>query len=81
MYVITHPIKKKKKDYFQLTAQPNSIWDFYVKVTPNFIWKLQLLDNETSLQTLICNLQEENRMLKQKVAHVSTFILLQINIC
>ncbi|KAL9852888.1 TNFAIP3-interacting protein 2 [Geothlypis trichas] len=30
----------------------------------------QLLDNETSLQTLICNLQEENRMLKQKVAHV-----------
>uniref|UniRef100_U3K5F0 TNFAIP3-interacting protein 2 n=1 Tax=Ficedula albicollis TaxID=59894 RepID=U3K5F0_FICAL len=30
----------------------------------------QLLDNETSLQALICNLQEENRMLKQKVAHV-----------
>ncbi|XP_005485760.2 TNFAIP3-interacting protein 2 isoform X1 [Zonotrichia leucophrys gambelii] len=30
----------------------------------------QLLDNETSLQSLICNLQEENRMLKQKVAHV-----------
>ncbi|NWT22264.1 TNIP2 protein, partial [Cardinalis cardinalis] len=26
--------------------------------------------NETSLQSLICNLQEENRMLKQKVAHV-----------
>ncbi|NWW82034.1 TNIP2 protein, partial [Climacteris rufus] len=31
---------------------------------------LPLLDNETSLQALICNLQEENRMLKQKVAHV-----------
>uniref|UniRef100_A0A8C5T7B3 TNFAIP3-interacting protein 2 n=1 Tax=Malurus cyaneus samueli TaxID=2593467 RepID=A0A8C5T7B3_9PASS len=30
----------------------------------------QLLDNEKSLQALICNLQEENRMLKQKVAHV-----------
>ncbi|XP_059701288.1 TNFAIP3-interacting protein 2 isoform X1 [Haemorhous mexicanus] len=30
----------------------------------------QILDNETSLQSLICNLQEENRMLKQKVAHV-----------
>ncbi|RLW09166.1 hypothetical protein DV515_00002992 [Chloebia gouldiae] len=30
----------------------------------------QLLGNETSLQALICNLQEENRMLKQKVAHV-----------
>ncbi|KAM7112973.1 TNFAIP3-interacting protein 2 [Ciconia maguari] len=30
----------------------------------------QLLDNETSLQSLICNLQDENRMLKQKVAHV-----------
>ncbi|NXV00354.1 TNIP2 protein, partial [Cettia cetti] len=30
----------------------------------------QLLDNETSLQALVCNLQEENRMLKQKVAHV-----------
>ncbi|XP_015479955.2 TNFAIP3-interacting protein 2 [Parus major] len=30
----------------------------------------QLSDNETSLQALICNLQEENRMLKQKVAHV-----------
>uniref|UniRef100_A0A8D2PJK7 TNFAIP3 interacting protein 2 n=1 Tax=Zosterops lateralis melanops TaxID=1220523 RepID=A0A8D2PJK7_ZOSLA len=30
----------------------------------------QLLDNETSLQALICNLREENRMLKQKVAHV-----------
>ncbi|KAM6401925.1 TNFAIP3-interacting protein 2 isoform 1-T2 [Pluvialis apricaria] len=30
----------------------------------------QLLDNETSLQALICNLQDENRMLKQKVAHV-----------
>ncbi|NXK98473.1 TNIP2 protein, partial [Formicarius rufipectus] len=29
-----------------------------------------LLDNETSLQALICNLQDENRMLKQKVAHV-----------
>ncbi|NXP17338.1 TNIP2 protein, partial [Scytalopus superciliaris] len=26
--------------------------------------------NETSLQALICNLQDENRMLKQKVAHV-----------
>ncbi|NXW46293.1 TNIP2 protein, partial [Nyctiprogne leucopyga] len=30
----------------------------------------QLLDNETSLQALICNLQDENRMLKEKVAHV-----------
>ncbi|KFP68938.1 TNFAIP3-interacting protein 2, partial [Cariama cristata] len=30
----------------------------------------QLLDNETSLQALICNLQDENRMLKHKVAHV-----------
>ncbi|KAM6313551.1 TNFAIP3-interacting protein 2 [Aegotheles albertisi] len=30
----------------------------------------QLLDNETSLQALICNLQDENRMLKQKVTHV-----------
>ncbi|NXR05896.1 TNIP2 protein, partial [Semnornis frantzii] len=30
----------------------------------------QLLDTETSLQALICNLQDENRMLKQKVAHV-----------
>ncbi|PKU41916.1 tnfaip3-interacting protein hypothetical protein [Limosa lapponica baueri] len=30
----------------------------------------QLLDNQTSLQALICNLQDENRMLKQKVAHV-----------
>ncbi|XP_025968589.1 TNFAIP3-interacting protein 2 isoform X1 [Dromaius novaehollandiae] len=30
----------------------------------------QLLDNETSLQALICKLQDENRMLKQKVAHV-----------
>ncbi|RMC14407.1 hypothetical protein DUI87_09503 [Hirundo rustica rustica] len=30
----------------------------------------QLLDNEASLQALICNLREENRMLKQKVAHV-----------
>ncbi|XP_009998594.1 PREDICTED: TNFAIP3-interacting protein 2 [Chaetura pelagica] len=30
----------------------------------------QLLDNETSLQALIGNLQDENRMLKQKVAHV-----------
>ncbi|XP_064305067.1 TNFAIP3-interacting protein 2 isoform X1 [Phalacrocorax carbo] len=30
----------------------------------------QVLDNETSLQALICNLQDENRMLKQKVAHV-----------
>ncbi|XP_059674097.1 TNFAIP3-interacting protein 2 isoform X1 [Gavia stellata] len=30
----------------------------------------QLLDNGTSLQALICNLQDENRMLKQKVAHV-----------
>ncbi|KAM6267668.1 LOW QUALITY PROTEIN: TNFAIP3-interacting protein 2 [Spheniscus humboldti] len=30
----------------------------------------QLLDNETSLQALICNLQDENRMLKQKVSHV-----------
>ncbi|XP_074678072.1 TNFAIP3-interacting protein 2 [Strix aluco] len=30
----------------------------------------QLLDNDTSLQALICNLQDENRMLKQKVAHV-----------
>ncbi|NWI65250.1 TNIP2 protein, partial [Todus mexicanus] len=28
------------------------------------------LYNETSLQALICNLQDENRMLKQKVAHV-----------
>ncbi|NXG61534.1 TNIP2 protein, partial [Hemiprocne comata] len=27
-------------------------------------------NNETSLQALICNLQDENRMLKQKVAHV-----------
>ncbi|XP_037990139.1 TNFAIP3-interacting protein 2 isoform X2 [Motacilla alba alba] len=33
----------------------------------------QLLDNETSLQALICNLQEENRMLKQKVAHVLVY--------
>ncbi|NWX14351.1 TNIP2 protein, partial [Aegotheles bennettii] len=31
---------------------------------------LLLLYNETSLQALICNLQDENRMLKQKVAHV-----------
>uniref|UniRef100_A0A8B9NU99 TNFAIP3-interacting protein 2 n=1 Tax=Accipiter nisus TaxID=211598 RepID=A0A8B9NU99_9AVES len=30
----------------------------------------QVLDNETSLQALICTLQDENRMLKQKVAHV-----------
>ncbi|NXY82403.1 TNIP2 protein, partial [Alcedo cyanopectus] len=30
----------------------------------------QLLDNGTSLQALISNLQDENRMLKQKVAHV-----------
>ncbi|XP_068799634.1 TNFAIP3-interacting protein 2 isoform X2 [Struthio camelus] len=30
----------------------------------------QLSDNETSLQALICKLQDENRMLKQKVAHV-----------
>ncbi|NXL58365.1 TNIP2 protein, partial [Chordeiles acutipennis] len=30
----------------------------------------QLSDNETSLQALICNLQDENRMLKEKVAHV-----------
>ncbi|XP_014791516.1 PREDICTED: TNFAIP3-interacting protein 2 [Calidris pugnax] len=30
----------------------------------------QLLDNETSLQALVCNLRDENRMLKQKVAHV-----------
>ncbi|KAI6069688.1 TNFAIP3-interacting protein 2 [Aix galericulata] len=30
----------------------------------------QVLDNETSLQTLICKLQDENKMLKQKVAHV-----------
>ncbi|NXN96955.1 TNIP2 protein, partial [Rhinopomastus cyanomelas] len=30
----------------------------------------ELLDNEASLQALICKLQEENRMLKQKVAHV-----------
>ncbi|XP_061848875.1 TNFAIP3-interacting protein 2 isoform X2 [Colius striatus] len=30
----------------------------------------QLLDNVPSLQALICNLQDENRMLKQKVAHV-----------
>ncbi|NXF87252.1 TNIP2 protein, partial [Eubucco bourcierii] len=29
-----------------------------------------LTSNETSLQALICNLQDENRMLKQKVAHV-----------
>ncbi|NWZ25212.1 TNIP2 protein, partial [Asarcornis scutulata] len=29
-----------------------------------------VLDNETSLQTLICKLQDENKMLKQKVAHV-----------
>ncbi|NXS06256.1 TNIP2 protein, partial [Neodrepanis coruscans] len=35
-----------------------------------FLQLLRLLDNETSLQTLICNLQDENRMLKQKVAHV-----------
>uniref|UniRef100_A0A8C0VR80 TNFAIP3 interacting protein 2 n=1 Tax=Cyanistes caeruleus TaxID=156563 RepID=A0A8C0VR80_CYACU len=33
----------------------------------------QLSDNETSLQALICNLQEENRMLKQKVAHVLVY--------
>ncbi|KAM6135627.1 TNFAIP3-interacting protein 2 [Phoenicopterus ruber ruber] len=32
----------------------------------------QVLDNETSLQALICNLQDENRMLKQKVAHVES---------
>ncbi|NWI49395.1 TNIP2 protein, partial [Calyptomena viridis] len=35
-----------------------------------FLQLLNLLDDETSLQTLICNLQDENRMLKQKVAHV-----------
>ncbi|NXU62272.1 TNIP2 protein, partial [Horornis vulcanius] len=35
-----------------------------------FLQLLCLLDNETSLQALVCNLQEENRMLKQKVAHV-----------
>ncbi|NXF21171.1 TNIP2 protein, partial [Rhodinocichla rosea] len=35
-----------------------------------FLQLLYLLDNETSLQSRICNLQEENRMLKQKVAHV-----------
>ncbi|NXF09250.1 TNIP2 protein, partial [Smithornis capensis] len=35
-----------------------------------FLQLLCLLDDETSLQTLICNLQDENRMLKQKVAHV-----------
>ncbi|NXA10724.1 TNIP2 protein, partial [Sapayoa aenigma] len=35
-----------------------------------FLQLLRLLDDETSLQTLICNLQDENRMLKQKVAHV-----------
>ncbi|NXJ04348.1 TNIP2 protein, partial [Odontophorus gujanensis] len=29
-----------------------------------------VLDNETPLQALICKLQDENRMLKQKVAHV-----------
>ncbi|XP_068005707.1 TNFAIP3-interacting protein 2 isoform X1 [Melanerpes formicivorus] len=29
-----------------------------------------LLESETSLQALICNLQDENRMLRQKVAHV-----------
>ncbi|XP_071664597.1 TNFAIP3-interacting protein 2 isoform X2 [Patagioenas fasciata] len=33
----------------------------------------QLFDNETSLQALICNLQDENRMLKQKVAHVLVY--------
>ncbi|KAM9580455.1 TNFAIP3-interacting protein 2 isoform 2-T2 [Guaruba guarouba] len=33
----------------------------------------QLLDNETSLQALICSLQDENRMLKQKVAHVLVY--------
>uniref|UniRef100_A0A663NFD9 TSG101 and ALIX binding domain-containing protein n=1 Tax=Athene cunicularia TaxID=194338 RepID=A0A663NFD9_ATHCN len=32
--------------------------------------QIPLLDNETSLQALISNLQDENRMLKQKVAHV-----------
>ncbi|XP_031444160.1 LOW QUALITY PROTEIN: TNFAIP3-interacting protein 2 [Phasianus colchicus] len=32
--------------------------------------QLQVFDNETSLQALICKLQDENRMLKQKVAHV-----------
>ncbi|NXK45474.1 TNIP2 protein, partial [Chauna torquata] len=31
---------------------------------------LLVLDNETSLQAVICKLQDENRMLKQKVAHV-----------
>ncbi|NXC59617.1 TNIP2 protein, partial [Aleadryas rufinucha] len=36
----------------------------------NQVFLQLLLDNETSLQALICNLQEENRMLKQKVAHV-----------
>ncbi|NXA75297.1 TNIP2 protein, partial [Thryothorus ludovicianus] len=36
----------------------------------NQVFLQLLLDNETSLQALICNLQEENRILKQKVAHV-----------
>ncbi|NWH97287.1 TNIP2 protein, partial [Tichodroma muraria] len=35
-----------------------------------FLQLLYLLDNETSLQALICSLQEENRILKQKVVHV-----------
>lgn len=78
MYVITFNLKKRLLPV-NSTAKQNL--RFLCKVTPNFIWKLQLLDNETSLQALINNLQEENRMLKQKVAHVSTFILLQINIC
>ncbi|NXX15603.1 TNIP2 protein, partial [Podargus strigoides] len=36
----------------------------------NQVFSTALLDNESSLQALICNLQDENRMLKQKVAHV-----------
>ncbi|NXN14288.1 TNIP2 protein, partial [Indicator maculatus] len=35
-----------------------------------FLTYYYLSDSETSLQALICNLQDENRMLKQKVAHV-----------
>ncbi|NWR54627.1 TNIP2 protein, partial [Bucorvus abyssinicus] len=36
----------------------------------NQVFLLLVLDNASSLQALICNLQDENRMLKQKVAHV-----------
>nr|CAH65376.1 hypothetical protein RCJMB04_24b18 [Gallus gallus] len=40
------------------------------QIAPERSNQLQVLDNETSLQALICKLQDENRMLKQKVAHV-----------